>query len=371
MKSYDICIFDIDEYSKNPIVGLVLDKNIKLFEEIGQKKKIQFNWHFIDREKFERLINYYNLSYTKRLYNKGEIFLSELKFFLATQFKNYISFPIDSAVPHKKEEHFKDIFDNNKNYISYDIYNKEAIIQKDTFIKCCDPNSNLIKMILEVYNIYFSNNKFTSFNFALDNDNDEDNDTLFDFNQLKTRISSVSISSLRKVIQGCRHPFKKVNDLIYYGFDIFVGSGERNYGYTINFLPRGFLVLDHWFLQAPESLYITQDFISTFYGLNDIDTKNLINYIMSHLYELNYKVIKVERENVLYHLKNYLNMLYEENGYKKFNVRNAINYEAAGVNIEGFGNFWSDFCYENKDKPEEFIPLPYLNLDDAVQKLCW
>ena len=93
---FDICIFNIDNYVEKDNVFYVFQYNFKLFEKYKEKNKnIDFRWHVLDNQKIREIAENFNLSYTKRYLNKGEFNLDEIKFFLATQFDNYITFPAD------------------------------------------------------------------------------------------------------------------------------------------------------------------------------------------------------------------------------------------------------------------------------------
>lgn len=384
---FDICIFNIDNYLESESVFYCFQYNFKLFEKYKEKNKnIDFRWHILDNKKIREIAENFNLSYTKRYLNKDEFNLDEIKFFLATQFDNYLTFPADMMILESNlySGVFDDFLDENNQiqaYLAESNIDESIITNPNGIIKCTNRNSEFISSMLKLFSTRFIKEKF---NFAFENNDDFIQERtvrevihdrkIFDFNIVNG--PKVFYISSRKLKKSCERYFESLPielknfKKVFICFDSYPLIWERNYCYTFNSLPKN--IEDYTGISFIEEfqngLLIDED-----YYKNEVNGKITRTFIKDTIENFCGEENTIDISQYTYYitLKEYLRLLYEFNGKRKFNVYNAIDFNKARLNMSCWGNFWSDYCYENKDKPEEFIPLPYLNLDDAVQKLCW
>ena len=385
---FDICIFNIDNYVEKDNVFYVFQYNFKLFEKYKEKNKnIDFRWHILDNQKIREIAENFNLSYTKRYLNKDEFNLDEIKFFLATQFDNYITFPADMIILESNlySGILDDFFDENSQiqcYTSSSTLEEFLTTNPNGIIKCTNRNSEFINKMLKIFSKRFIKEKF---NFTFEDENEFLQEKsvrevvfdkkIFDFNMVAgPKVFYISESRLKRTYNEYleRLPielkdFKK----IFLCFDSYPLISERNYCFTFNSLPKN--IQDYTGLSFIEEikngLLIDEDYYRN--EMSKTATETIVREVVTHICGED-DVIDISPHTYYATVMEYLRLLYEFNGKRKFNVYNAVDFDKARLNIKDcWGKFWKEYCYENKDKPDEFIPLPYLDLDYAVQKLCW
>ena len=172
---FDICIFNIDNYVEKDNVFYVFQYNFKLFEKYKEKNKnIDFRWHILDNQKIREIAENFNLCYTKRYLNKDEFNLDEIKFFLATQFDNYITFPADMIILESNlySGILDDFFDDNSQiqcYTSSSTLEEFLTTNPNGIIKCTNRNSEFISKVLKIFSKRFIKEKF---NFTFEDENE-------------------------------------------------------------------------------------------------------------------------------------------------------------------------------------------------------
>lgn len=389
-KIFDICVFNINNYLESTYVSDCFYHNYKLFEKYLEKNKnIEINWHIIDEIKIKEIAENFNLKYTKRRIKKGEYQLDEIKFFLATQYENYITFPVDLYILEDNlyNGNFDKLFDEN-NYINAYIQGNEKsksefiIINPNNIIKSINKNGTFIKRVLNLFENYFENESWSFLiseefnNLNIENISVREliyNKKILDF-EIREIIVDFLYLPLKKIVtefnkfkENC--PIKDFN-YIFISNNAYPLSEERKFAYSVHMLPDIFEdeILKSNFLEifpnaaiikaSKDNKFVSKEII--FSGIKDI-----VNSIEG--------IEVVDYSNFAYYamLIHYLQLIYKYNGNHKFNIYSAVDFKIRAIDLKIFGKFWEDYCYENKDKPDEFIPLPYLNLDDAVQKLCW
>lgn len=381
---FDIVMFNIDGFLNNPYVFEIFNKNLEVFEEYGEKNNIEFRWHFVDNESLKEIAENFNLLYTKRLLNKDEYCTDEVKFFLATQYENYITFPLDMRII-VVDELFK-----NKNIIDFyrnQTYYKYFNINENSVIKCMDKDSELIKRILHYFKRTFqgvnSDFHFFSKNISeiLKSDFDDESNKILDFEKPESYEYFVycpinRVDKALKYFQNQKKPFDM--DWVYFSKHILDSHNERKYGATVTVVCFS---VEPQFLDSYNSddfSYINA-FKSNCCNIYENDAFNELSDRIELYYKRKCKQLDLELINadedarpVIPQLREYINKIYEKVGHK-FNIYSVIDFENAVEPVFGItgANFWSDICYENRKNPNEFIPLPYLDEDDAVQQLCW